>query len=366
MYQVLNCLGYEHDLRLVVLGGAVCVLASAVAISLFTAPGPRGAGRGGLARPRCGRGGCGIWATHFIAMLAYDPGRGRYNLGHLIVSGPRGCDYRRRPRIALARLSAAAVALGGAVVGGGVAAMHYTGMMALEIPGRIMWSPASCGLRRARLCVRGACALVAARARLQATLAAAVLLTLAIVSHHFTAMGAVTPVARSDARDRRAVDVARDSFLSDRGRGGHILGMSLVAALIDRQSSSELRQQKVLLDTALENMSQGLCMFDADGRIMLFNERYGEMMGRTGSAQRPFAARRSEYRRRRTWDGDPEEFFGIVMAAAQRQDPDPGHHPHGRAIRVVDQPMKGGGWVATFEDITEWQAARSRSSHGAP
>jgi len=33
--QVLNCLGYEHDLRLVVLGGAVCVLASAVAISLF-------------------------------------------------------------------------------------------------------------------------------------------------------------------------------------------------------------------------------------------------------------------------------------------------------------------------------------------
>ena len=38
-------------------------------------------------------------------------------------------------------------------------------------------------------------------------------------------------------------------------------------------------QQKILLDTALENMSQGLCMFDADGRIMLFNERYAKMMG---------------------------------------------------------------------------------------
>ena len=38
-------------------------------------------------------------------------------------------------------------------------------------------------------------------------------------------------------------------------------------------------QQKILLDAALENMSQGLCMFDADGRIVLFNERYAKMMG---------------------------------------------------------------------------------------
>ena len=50
--------------------------------------------------------------------------------------------------------------------------------------------------------------------------------------------------------------------------------MSLVTALIDRRSKSELHRQKVVLDTALENMSQGLCMFDADGRILLFNERY--------------------------------------------------------------------------------------------
>ncbi len=50
-----------------------------------------------------------------------------------------------------------------------------------------------------------------------------------------------------------------------------------VAALIDRRS--KLRQQKVLLDTALETMSQGLVMFDADGRIVLCNDRYAAMMG---------------------------------------------------------------------------------------
>jgi diguanylate cyclase (GGDEF)-like protein len=37
----------------------------------------------------------------------------------------------------------------------------------------------------------------------------------------------------------------------------------------------------------------------------------------------------------------------------------------GRSIRVVDQPMKGGGWVATFEDITEWQRAQEQISHMA-
>jgi PAS domain-containing protein len=37
-------------------------------------------------------------------------------------------------------------------------------------------------------------------------------------------------------------------------------------------------QQKLQLDAALQNMSHGLCMFDASGRIVLFNERYRAMM----------------------------------------------------------------------------------------
>jgi NO-binding membrane sensor protein with MHYT domain len=75
MLRVLTCLATEHDLRLVVIAGLVCFLASFTAINLF-----------GRARVLPGRAqmmwiiaagaatGCGIWATHFIAMLAYDPG----------------------------------------------------------------------------------------------------------------------------------------------------------------------------------------------------------------------------------------------------------------------------------------------------
>src|SRR6266852_5527663 len=75
MFRVLSCLGGEHDLRLVVLAGAICFLASVTGINLFRrAQATGGRTRGtwlGLAGAATG---CGIWATHFIAMLAYDPG----------------------------------------------------------------------------------------------------------------------------------------------------------------------------------------------------------------------------------------------------------------------------------------------------
>ena len=97
MYSVLNCLTTEHDLRLVVVAGIICFLASLVAIKLLRrARATAGQTRiiwiltAGLAT------GSGIWATHFIAMLAYDPGVGiAYNpwltvlslLGAAIVTG---------------------------------------------------------------------------------------------------------------------------------------------------------------------------------------------------------------------------------------------------------------------------------------
>ena len=87
--------------------------------------------------------GCGIWATHFIAMLAYAPGAGAgYNVGITLLSlvfaiGVTAVGLS----IALSGLHKSAVAVGGGVVGAGVAAMHYTGMMAFEIPARIVWSP---------------------------------------------------------------------------------------------------------------------------------------------------------------------------------------------------------------------------------
>jgi NO-binding membrane sensor protein with MHYT domain/two-component sensor histidine kinase len=138
-----------------------------------------------------------IWATHFIFMLAFSPG------------GPAGYDLI----LTLLSLFAAIVvtglaycmatsggwqssAVGGAAVGGGIAAMHYTGMAAFRIAGFIVWDGVLVATSIALGCALGTAALVIAcgKTRLRDRLQGALLLTLAIVSLHFTAMGAASIV----------------------------------------------------------------------------------------------------------------------------------------------------------------------------
>ena len=75
MLRILTCITVEHDLRLVLLAAIICLLSCYAAVSLLqrarSAAGRARAlwlGAAGVAS------GFGIWATHFIAMLAYDPG----------------------------------------------------------------------------------------------------------------------------------------------------------------------------------------------------------------------------------------------------------------------------------------------------
>jgi len=75
MYRILSCLTVEHDWRLVVLAALICFLASLAAVSLFhRALSTRGRTRATWVLTAGVVTGCGIWATHFIAMLAYEPG----------------------------------------------------------------------------------------------------------------------------------------------------------------------------------------------------------------------------------------------------------------------------------------------------
>src|SRR6476620_9777417 len=75
MFRVYNCLTTEHDLRLVVMAGFLCLIASIVTVSLlhraFFAVGKSRLLWVAIAGAAAG---CGIWTTHFIAMLAYEPG----------------------------------------------------------------------------------------------------------------------------------------------------------------------------------------------------------------------------------------------------------------------------------------------------
>ncbi|WP_234679485.1 bifunctional diguanylate cyclase/phosphodiesterase [Bradyrhizobium monzae] len=373
MYQVLFCLTDQHDWRLVALGGAVCLLASAAVISLFhRARATQGPGRLVWISLDAVVSGCGIWATHFIAMLAYGPGNGgAYNIPVTILSLIFAISVTFVGlSIAVSSLRTLWVVLGGAIVGGGVAAMHYTGMAALEIPARVSWVEGTVIASVLFGIVFAALALLVAARRDDRShaLAATGLLTLAIVAHHFTAMGAVllTPDPML-AISGLSIPPASMSFLTASAAVA-IIAIALVAALLDRRAKGELGRQQVVLDTALENMSQGLCMFDADGKIQLFNERYAAMLGRTDI---PLTGRLlvdvlREEQARGQWQGDASEFFARLVADAREgRTTSQVVTRFDRSIRVVNQPMHGGGWVATFEDITEWLEAQAKISHMA-
>lgn len=138
--------------------------------------------------------------------------------------------------------------------------------------------------------------------------------------------------------------------------------------MLDRRAKGEIGRQQIVLDTALENMSQGLCMFDAEGKIILFNERYATMLRRSDMqlSGRVLLDILREEAAKGQWNGDAEQFFARLVEDARvgRTTTDVVRRFE-RSIRVVNQPMQGGGWVATFEDITEWLEAQAKISHMA-
>src|ERR1700680_551045 len=194
MFRVLTCLTTQHDWRLVVIAGLICFAASLGAIGLLR-----------RARRSTGRvratwvviAGCvtgfGIWATHFIAMLAYDPGIAiSYRIGLTALALLAGIAITCSGIAVIVYGSMRwRLAAGGAIVGIGIAAMHYIGMSSVEIPGYITWS---WDLVVASIVLGIAFGIAAFEAAeryktILGTCVAALLLIVAINSHHFTAMG---------------------------------------------------------------------------------------------------------------------------------------------------------------------------------
>src|SRR5262249_14552891 len=270
--------------------------------------------------------------------------------------------------------------VGGGIVGAGVACMHYTGMSAIELPGHVTWIPglvvASVGL--GMLFATAALAIAVRREDMRATLAAALLLTLAIVSHHFTAMGPVgiipgpTPAVAAFSLWPTALAMAVA------GAAVAVLGMSLIGAIADSRlaaktrqfararqqlieaSEERLLQQHLRLDTALNTMSQGLNMFDATARLVLCNERYLEMYRLPADLVKPGCTVRDLVGYRMAagtfFSIDPEQYITDLLPATTTRIPTNAtmELSDGRVISVISQPTaSGGGWVVTHEDVTE-------------
>ncbi len=143
------------------------------------------------------------------------------------------------------------------------------------------------------------------------------------------------------------------------------LVIALVIIFIARQllreqkrSSQQLAEEQLRLDAALNNMSQGLFMFDAAARLVLCSRRYLEMYGLSADVVKPgihFRELLEHCRDTGSFADDPEQYCSqLLTAIAERKTVNHTASTNdGRTIRIITKPMASGGWVATHDDITE-------------
>ncbi|PVM73016.1 EAL domain-containing protein [Caulobacter radicis] len=197
MLKVLTCLTGQHDFRLVLVAGLVCFAACFTAFRLFSRlRGARGLVRGAWLLLTGLVAGSGVWATHFIAMVAYDPGlkTGYSPAGTLLSLMIAVLFMAAGFAVASAERTRTNDCAGGLLLGLGIGAMHYTGMSAFVTQGYVLWEQATVAASVVIGVSFSAIALViAGRARsLTKQLIGGTVLTLGVCGLHFTGMGAVT------------------------------------------------------------------------------------------------------------------------------------------------------------------------------
>ncbi|WP_409566984.1 EAL domain-containing protein [Methylobacterium sp. J-048] len=137
--------------------------------------------------------------------------------------------------------------------------------------------------------------------------------------------------------------------------------ISLLKEQEDRLTATNLR-----LDAALDNMSQGLCLYDAQHRLMVVNRRYGEIYGLASNAVVPGMSAQDVLAACLAAGNHP----GSDLATLLRHE----HEAHrggiwhtqfqelsnGRTVSIDRRATADGGFVATYEDVTERRRAEAR------
>jgi diguanylate cyclase (GGDEF)-like protein/PAS domain S-box-containing protein len=126
----------------------------------------------------------------------------------------------------------------------------------------------------------------------------------------------------------------------------------------NRETQVRLELEKQRLDTALNNMAQGLMQYDASARVVVCNQRYVDLFGLSADVVKPGAHFRDiilHRKERGSFKGDVDEFYANILhnVAQGKITHSVQESPDGRTFAIVNRPLPQGGWVATMEDITE-------------
>ena len=170
-------------------------------------------------------------------------------------------------------------------------------------------------------------------------------------------------------RDRRRTDRSMSLMIEEIDAINRNLEKLVVQRTSElRAREADLQAQNLRFDIAVNNMTQGLLLYDSSGRLIVCNRRYLEMYGLSPDVVKPGLGFRDliAYRKETgSFKGDVEAFCSSVLrnVALVNITRNVVETRDGRSILIVNQPLLGGGWLTTQEDITERQRAEERVTH---
>ena len=358
MFAILDCVTQGHDLRLVLVAALICAGACVSAFAFQT----RSRDASGVTRWAWAAltglvAGSGVWATHFTAMLAYQPTLTiRYEAlttAASLVIAVLGCAVGfATPLVARGRAGAL---VGGAFTGFSVAAMHYTGIAAVRAQAELSWTPSYVIASLIIGAVGGMAAFLAAGSEKRwAWPAASGLLVLAICGLHFTSMTAVTlqPDPRlalpGDAIGRGVLAAATITLVTI------VLGAAVSLLWMER-----LGRRNTLsgLRHALNAVPAGLAFYDSGDRLIGWNLAFGEIAAAAGTEAtvgKPRGEMLAAAAKAGWFGGDPatvqesqSKVHGLTGGAMEFKLPD------GCWLRFEGFRTQDGGSVTVLTDVTE-------------
>ncbi len=149
--------------------------------------------------------------------------------------------------------------------------------------------------------------------------------------------------------------------------------IGLILSLIVRQishhhrfSRQQLMLEKKRLATAVNNMTQGLMLFDTSGRLVICNQQYIDMYGLSVDVVKPGCHLRDLIAHRKatgSLKADVDTYCAAIIENASRNTNTVVETADGRSILICDRPVADGGWLTTHEDITERRRTEERIAH---
>ncbi|PZO79257.1 MAG: bifunctional diguanylate cyclase/phosphodiesterase [Mesorhizobium amorphae] len=363
MQTALYQLATDHALSFVLAAGLICVVTGALlAILMQQAERSRRRERHWWLAGIVVVAGIGVWTTHFMAMLgyrsdvavSYSPSTTAFSalIAALAIGVPLAASVMTA--IPWHRM------LMGVIAGVGIFAMHATGMAALE--GCLQSHALGAGL--ASLLVGGGCMGVARSipAIRNSVLQTAASIVAAVIGTHFLAIAGTTlvPVASEGNSGRHLL---LSVFIAV--GAGVLFAGTLLAILAARRFEAQETRHSGRLNTALENMSNGILTVSARLRVELFNEKFREMLDLRHDDIAPGMRLETLLANvGRVWGWDEARIARVfenhrAWMSADHETQVEHNFSGGRILSIACQPVRGGA-VLTYDDVTASRQAQAQ------